>query len=583
MRGRSRTGSSADQRRIVDLSRQLREQQELHRAARESLELYHSDMQRQAQDHYQQVAAQVHRDAETGLESYNDRRDRYIEENMNAFSVSSRSSPFRTSFPNEGRSGRRDDHEDAMNLSNALMWLSIIRNHLKLFMLVAILIWFGSLSTKQTESEGWLLTRRTGFREREQCIRANKDYGVIEPSLLSSGAGSYYSAISFPICFLRDESTRDSYMDIGLCFTEMKLHTCMNILGTDSSTLSSTIGSEELLNSAVPNLGTTRQIFPNHNLIMITASISVLLTFLFETFKRENILGSFLNENEAMLMMRVNSICVLLCFVMLLYSAERFILIFSEDCERAFGTEGEMDNGGEKITLCEALRACDSEIATVIDPSEPYVQDFKSITMTMAIFLGLAVLIKPRIYAEGEDPHVLPMDSRTPDVLDDSSDDQQRSNNTSRRVRIQRQIEAVIHQTHQLNMRRQQRQNRPVAPGLSNAVNELNSRFGRVVKRHNVLSRCTQLSNTPLNEIGEEVACTICLENLVVAASSNEICLELPCKHKYHKSCIVAWSANNPTCPECRISLDDGSIAKESNGLDDYDDEDSEDEGDQNE
>jgi hypothetical protein len=300
-------------------------------------------------------------------------------------------------------------------------------------------------------------------------------------------------------------------MEIALCYTEYKLHTFFSIASTDTSSLA--IKSEETLNRSVPNMGNAREIFPNHAFIIVLASISTLLTIMCETFNKKNyrsnqgFVASFLKESEAMLMIRVNSICVVILFVMLLYSAERFILIFSEDCEMAFGTEGAMLHGGNEITLCEALKSCDSEIASVIDPPEPYVQDFRSITISLAVLLLFSAIIKPRVYNQGDDPNVHPLNENNDNELDD-----RREYDNSRRSRIQRQIEDLIIQTregqHQQRGSGTRIRARPVSLGLSDTAAQLTSRFGRVSEQHNALSKCQQLHKTPLNDNGEEIACT---------------------------------------------------------------------------
>jgi len=161
-------------------------------------------------------------------------------------------------------------------------------------------------------------------------------------------------------------------------------------------------------------------------------------------------------------------------------------LIFSEDCEMAFGTEGAMLHGGNEITLCEALKSCDSEIASVIDPPEPYVQDFRSITISLAVLLLFSAIIKPRVYNQGDDPNVHPLNENNDNELDD-----RREYDNSRRSRIQRQIEDLIIQTregqHQQRGSGTRIRARPVSLGLSDTAAQLTSRFGRVSEQHNAL------------------------------------------------------------------------------------------------
>lgn len=32
-------------------------------------------------------------------------------------------------------------------------------------------------------------------------------------------------------------------------------------------------------------------------------------------------------------------------------------------------------------------------------------------------------------------------------------------------------------------------------------------------------------------------------------------CVELPCKHCFHKNCIIPWFKNRNTCPNCRVEF----------------------------
>ena len=47
-----------------------------------------------------------------------------------------------------------------------------------------------------------------------------------------------------------------------------------------------------------------------------------------------------------------------------------------------------------------------------------------------------------------------------------------------------------------------------------------------------------------------ECVCAICLETM----RAQQVVLTLPCKHEYHKQCILKWLKNNevPSCPTCK-------------------------------
>lgn len=48
------------------------------------------------------------------------------------------------------------------------------------------------------------------------------------------------------------------------------------------------------------------------------------------------------------------------------------------------------------------------------------------------------------------------------------------------------------------------------------------------------------------------IGCAICKDEIVVA---EEKVTRLPCKHYYHKECIVPWLGIRNTCPVCRYEL----------------------------
>jgi len=77
----------------------------------------------------------------------------------------------------------------------------------------------------------------------------------------------------------------------------------------------------------------------------------------------------------------------------------------------------------------------------------------------------------------------------------------------------------------------------------------------------------------------KERKCSICL----VKYKSSDIIKEFPCKHIYHKKCILKWIKNSNRCPLCKYdmtgdinNIDIKAISKNNN--DDEDDEDKKDE-----
>ena len=48
-----------------------------------------------------------------------------------------------------------------------------------------------------------------------------------------------------------------------------------------------------------------------------------------------------------------------------------------------------------------------------------------------------------------------------------------------------------------------------------------------------------------------EESCSVCRDGYAI---SQEV-IELPCNHKFHKTCLLPWLANHTTCPICRFNI----------------------------
>ncbi|KAM4040173.1 uncharacterized protein ACNLHF_011545 [Anomaloglossus baeobatrachus] len=56
------------------------------------------------------------------------------------------------------------------------------------------------------------------------------------------------------------------------------------------------------------------------------------------------------------------------------------------------------------------------------------------------------------------------------------------------------------------------------------------------------------LQTTKVSPQEDKGLCVICLTEFEIGQNITE----LPCKHKFHQSCIVTWLQSNPSCPLCR-------------------------------
>lgn len=49
--------------------------------------------------------------------------------------------------------------------------------------------------------------------------------------------------------------------------------------------------------------------------------------------------------------------------------------------------------------------------------------------------------------------------------------------------------------------------------------------------------------------------CNICLEEYTQKDADEESARQLPCRHRFHLSCIKSWLAQATNCPTCRHEL----------------------------
>ncbi|RDX68409.1 E3 ubiquitin-protein ligase AIP2 [Mucuna pruriens] len=68
------------------------------------------------------------------------------------------------------------------------------------------------------------------------------------------------------------------------------------------------------------------------------------------------------------------------------------------------------------------------------------------------------------------------------------------------------------------------------------------------------------LTEEILANMGKDVECAICRENLVL----NDKMQELPCKHTFHPPCLKPWLDEHNSCPICRFELQTDDHAYES-------------------
>ena len=60
-----------------------------------------------------------------------------------------------------------------------------------------------------------------------------------------------------------------------------------------------------------------------------------------------------------------------------------------------------------------------------------------------------------------------------------------------------------------------------------------------------------KLTNDNLNDIKNENICPVCKDEFQI----DDILMDLPCKHHFHKDCILPWLNQHDSCPICRFEL----------------------------
>lgn len=65
----------------------------------------------------------------------------------------------------------------------------------------------------------------------------------------------------------------------------------------------------------------------------------------------------------------------------------------------------------------------------------------------------------------------------------------------------------------------------------------------------------------PMVKVAEVMSCSVCLDDF----EKGSVAKEMPCKHKFHKDCILPWLELHSSCPVCRFQLPADEL-KDSNG-----------------
>ena len=59
------------------------------------------------------------------------------------------------------------------------------------------------------------------------------------------------------------------------------------------------------------------------------------------------------------------------------------------------------------------------------------------------------------------------------------------------------------------------------------------------------------ITEEKLKSFGIENTCAVCKDEFTIG----ELCLLMPCKHHFHKDCLIPWLKERNSCPVCRYEL----------------------------
>ncbi len=519
--------------------------------------------------------------------------DDYIQEH--AHSNSEHRSRGRAEYLRERERARQHFEENGVMLDCLSSAVFFIRKHLKLWVVVAIIIYATAVINKQRDTDGWLSTRQVGYKQTGQCTRPNAHYGVVETggdALVRSWQSGWDEVATVFVTDLKQED------EMSLCFSDPKLYDKLvtRLNDRDDPNSNDSFTSEEELHAQVANFGIAHSYFPSINTIMVFAVCTALTTLAMDSFDDQNPDESafrMAGGSDLTFLQRFNHVTALFLFLMLALSGQYTRWLQPEDCWAAFGVNStNINQNADEIELCKYLNDNNLELASVIIPPEPWIKAYKSIVTMMAFTLIVGIIVKPLPGAMRPNlATVLPMGLL--DLVQGGRADRRgglsnvenahRSRNSRREERVERGA-------------RRDRDRQEDAEDTTFA-----QRYNQVAKRKKMTETWSLLQKLPAGSSDEDRnrCCTVCLEPLFPStadaegadapvvggggdeldleanlptkskagdtgaagasasnAAADEMCFELPCRHRYHKSCILEWALNHSTCPECRANLD---------------------------
>ena len=104
-----------------------------------------------------------------------------------------------------------------------------------------------------------------------------------------------------------------------------------------------------------------------------------------------------------------------------------------------------------------------------------------------------------------------------------------------------------------LNYAMVQNYNRNIEFIINQLLMNDNNRYGNPPASQSSIDKLEKccITEKKLKDFGFENSCPICKDEFVV----NEECLLMPCKHHFHKDCLIPWLKERNSCPVCRYEL----------------------------
>ncbi|XP_034660475.1 E3 ubiquitin-protein ligase RZF1-like [Drosophila subobscura] len=72
-----------------------------------------------------------------------------------------------------------------------------------------------------------------------------------------------------------------------------------------------------------------------------------------------------------------------------------------------------------------------------------------------------------------------------------------------------------------------------------------------VVERDGIIAALAERKVLASELVGDDKECSVCKESL----QADEILKSMPCKHEFHKHCLIRWLREARTCPLCRCNV----------------------------